>query len=75
LCYQHCTEAPDLTGFSEREGMVLLKALAKDPRHRFPTCQAFLSALVTAAEDSVREGKSLPDESGPNSWPSTILGP
>jgi serine/threonine protein kinase len=40
--------SPDLGEFDKAEKKVLLKALAKEPAERYPTCRAFAAALGTA---------------------------
>lgn len=42
---------PELDSYVEH---VLLKALARDPANRFATAEAFIDALASAAQDSVR---------------------
>ncbi len=48
LGLQHLRDAPDLSGAGGRESRVLLKALAKDPGQRYPSCRAFVEALAAA---------------------------
>jgi len=45
LLQQHMFEKPDLSGLPPAEQKVLLRALAKKPDERFPTCVAFVQAL------------------------------
>jgi serine/threonine protein kinase len=45
---QHTAGKPDLDGFSPAERHVLLRALAKNPEQRYPTCVAFVEALAEA---------------------------
>src|SRR5262245_23918224 len=45
LTRAHLEETPDLAPLPLGEQKVLLRALAKDPEDRFPTCQQFTSAL------------------------------
>src|SRR5262249_35458149 len=52
LAQQHLTEKPDLSGVPEAEQKVLLRALAKKPDERFPTCVAFAQALREARAPS-----------------------
>ncbi len=49
LCFAHLHSAPDLgdsADLGEQERHALLKALAKDPRERYPSCSAFVAALA-----------------------------
>jgi serine/threonine protein kinase len=49
VMFDHLEHTPDLSGLPEAEQKVLLRALAKDPAKRFPTCTAFARALEAAA--------------------------
>jgi serine/threonine protein kinase len=44
----HVNETPDLNPLPAAEQKVLLKALAKNPDHRYPSCRAFAKALREA---------------------------
>ncbi len=49
LCYAHLHATPDLGSpedLGERERVALLRAMAKDPRERYPSCSAFLADLA-----------------------------
>jgi serine/threonine protein kinase len=48
--FQHLSGHPDLSGVPEEEQKVLLKALAKDPEQRFPSCTEFVRQLKRANE-------------------------
>jgi hypothetical protein len=48
LLMQHLTQPPDVSGVPEAEQAVLLRALAKEPDQRFPSCVAFVQALREA---------------------------
>jgi serine/threonine protein kinase len=48
LYQQHLTKQPELSGVPEEEQKVLLRALAKEPNQRFPSCVAFVQALKEA---------------------------
>jgi Protein kinase domain len=45
LMNDHLQRAPELTPLLESEQRVLLRALAKDPEERYPTCREFIRAL------------------------------
>ncbi len=48
LCYQHVNDTPDLSPLPPEEQAVLLRALAKKPDERYPSCAAFARALSDA---------------------------
>jgi serine/threonine protein kinase len=48
LMKAHLMDAPDLTALGPHEQPVLLRALAKDPSQRYPSCTSFVKALVEA---------------------------
>jgi serine/threonine protein kinase len=48
LMFDHMNTAPDLNPLPEVEQQVLLKALAKEHPKRYPTCKAFIQALIEA---------------------------
>jgi serine/threonine protein kinase len=48
IAQQHLTEKPDVSGVPEAEQRVLLKALAKKPDERYPSCKAFVQDLALA---------------------------
>jgi formylglycine-generating enzyme required for sulfatase activity len=48
LMKAHLLDAPELGPLGPREQEVLRRALAKTPEARFPSCTAFVKALVTA---------------------------
>src|SRR5262249_37348264 len=48
--HAHVKETPRLDPLPDEEQQVLLRALAKEPRDRFPTCAAFVAALKTAVQ-------------------------
>ncbi|MFL5243241.1 MAG: protein kinase domain-containing protein [Gemmataceae bacterium] len=47
LAVQHLSDKPDLSAIPENERPVLARALAKDPQDRFPSCLAFMRALIS----------------------------
>jgi hypothetical protein len=55
IAQQHLTEKPDVSAVPEAEQNVLLRALAKEPDQRFPTCVAFAGALREAMTPSKPE--------------------
>jgi eukaryotic-like serine/threonine-protein kinase len=78
LALQHMNADPDLSGMPERDKKVVLKALAKDPFKRYPSCQAFVAGFpreTAAGELSLLEKtptRILPsgwDEPGPKTRP------
>lgn len=50
LMKSHLEETPDLAPLAEAEQKVLLRALAKTPSERFPSCIAFVRALEQAVQ-------------------------
>jgi serine/threonine protein kinase len=65
---QHLYATPDLGPLPDAEREPLLRALAKDPQQRFPSCRALVQALWKAA---VAECAHL---SGDPEWPSLAAG-
>ncbi|HEV3237743.1 MAG TPA: protein kinase [Gemmataceae bacterium] len=51
LAMQHLNDKPDLSAIAENERPVLLRALAKDPQDRFPSCLALMRALINVQSD------------------------
>jgi eukaryotic-like serine/threonine-protein kinase len=52
LAMQHVSETPDLSIVPEQDRPILLRALAKDPEKRFPSCVAFIEALMETSPDA-----------------------
>jgi hypothetical protein len=52
LAMQHMMEPPDLSMAPEHDRAVLRRALAKNPDERFPTCTAFVKALLGGGGDT-----------------------
>jgi hypothetical protein len=48
LTLQHLNDLPDLSALASADRYAVSRALAKDPQHRYPTCRAFVDALVKA---------------------------
>jgi serine/threonine protein kinase len=63
---KHTNETPDLDPLPDAEQRVLLKALAKKPEHRYPSCLAFAKAL----REAVLEPERPPE---PSRWKSVRL--
>jgi serine/threonine protein kinase len=61
LALSHIQENPDLSRLTEADRAAVARALAKEPRRRFPSCTAFLDAL---------EGKPLSTRPVPAPEPS-----
>ena len=53
MMYQHLYAEPDLGPLPAAERQVLLRALAKDPLERFPSCTAMVLALMQAQPDTL----------------------
>jgi hypothetical protein len=68
VAQQHCLETPDLAGVPEAEQQVLLRALAKNPAQRFPSCVAFVQALRQAAEAPAAEPPRRSPRRGLGVW-------
>jgi hypothetical protein len=58
LLQQHLTGKPDVSDVPQTEQKVLLRALAKEPDQRFPSCVAFVQALA-------QEGIARPQAAAP----------
>jgi hypothetical protein len=65
IAQQHLTAGPDVSGVPLAEQKVLLRALAKDPQERYPSCKAFVQALAAAA--------APPPTVGPRSMTTMLL--
>jgi len=52
LAVQHLNDKPDLSAIAENERPVLARALAKDPQDRFPSCLAFMRALISVQSNA-----------------------
>lgn len=49
LANQHLRSQPQLAALAEMDRPAIARALAKNPAERFPTCSAFMKALIEAA--------------------------
>src|SRR4051812_5362357 len=56
LMHAHVHDTPKLDPLPAAEQKVLLKALAKNPDHRYPTCMAFADELTGAGAKHLRPG-------------------
>jgi serine/threonine protein kinase/formylglycine-generating enzyme required for sulfatase activity len=67
IMVDHLRNSPDLTGLPDAEQQVLLKALAKDPEQRYPSCQVFVEALQAAlsCRPSLSGVSPVPPGAGP----------
>jgi serine/threonine protein kinase len=45
LALQHAKQPPDLDALPDTQKPIVARALAKEPRERFPTCSAFVEAI------------------------------
>ena len=67
IIYAHVHRLPDLPGLPEEERRVVARALAKPPEQRWPTCRAFVHALIVAArEDDRRRSVPAGNPAGPS---------
>ncbi len=63
LAMEHERGTPDLRGMEPAERDVVLRALAKNPEKRFPTCSAFLGALAATVLSA-----AVPPPATPRRW-------
>lgn len=68
IAQQHLTATPDVSGVPPEEQQVLLRALAKDPKKRYPGCKEFVQALA----DVIRP-KAAPPAPAPSRRLTTVL--
>jgi formylglycine-generating enzyme required for sulfatase activity len=54
IIYAHVHTFPELTGLVEAERAAVARALAKRPEERWPTCRAFVHALILGAREDDR---------------------
>jgi serine/threonine protein kinase len=50
MALQHVQQAPNLERLAEADRPIVARALAKEPRERFPSCGAFVQALTAQSE-------------------------
>jgi serine/threonine-protein kinase len=70
VLYAHLFRAPDLSVLPEKECQVILRALAKRPEDRWPTCRAFALALKASARHD--EGRLIEPASATASASATV---
>lgn len=68
LALQHMNEPPDLSMLPDIDKPVLARALAKNPDERFPSCTAFIRALVGRQDATGSSGGGSASLSEPSSW-------
>jgi hypothetical protein len=71
IAHQHLTEKPDVSGVTEPEQRVLLRALAKKPDDRYPSCKAFVQDLALALAPAPKK-EAGPAEPRPR-WQAALL--
>jgi formylglycine-generating enzyme required for sulfatase activity len=54
----HLEQPPDLSRLDAEERAVVARALAKEPGQRWPSCRAFVDALILAAQGGKSKAKS-----------------
>jgi hypothetical protein len=59
LANQHLRAQPQLAALVETDRPVVVRALAKNPAERYPTCRSFVKALIEAAAVSANRRPSL----------------
>ena len=58
LATQHLHHKPNLEQIPDAEQEVVLRALSKDPSHRFPSCSEFIDKLANADQESPASGQA-----------------
>jgi serine/threonine protein kinase len=56
ILYGHLHNPPDLSALPEAERSVVMRALAKQPAERWPSCRAFVRALVESGRSDSKDG-------------------
>jgi serine/threonine protein kinase len=69
LMFQHVMGVPDLSGLPESDREPVGRALQKNPADRFPSCMAFVHALMTANPT----GLSIQSRPGTDTAPDLLL--
>ena len=66
MMFSHVKEQPDLAPLEDKEQQVLLKAVAKDPDQRYPSCREFVEDLSRALtkEEAGTESEPRPQPLG-----------
>jgi len=75
LVMQHCQGTPDLKSLPPGDRPIVLRALAKQHGDRYPSCQAFIDALLAPGQPGASETAPAPApakllEAGPEKCPS-----
>jgi formylglycine-generating enzyme required for sulfatase activity len=65
IIYAHILGEPDLSGLPEHERPVVARALARRPEDRWPSCRAFVRALVASGSAPAAGGATRLPETGP----------
>ena len=74
MANSHINATPDLNPLSEAEKAVLLKALAKKPDDRYPSCLAFAKALRAAVLTPPPKPEPRPSREGRGMLVQTVVG-
>jgi serine/threonine protein kinase len=69
LALQHDQAEPDLSPLPAADQPIVARALAKDPRQRFPSCMALIAALSGVEQTPSASGNQTVTEPGPRIEP------
>jgi serine/threonine protein kinase len=77
LAMQHMQTVPDLNGLPESDRAAVARALAKDPKDRFPTCDAFVQGLLSCMRGETEQRVPARmffalDSASPQAKPTTV---
>ncbi len=72
IVYGHLEGVPQLTELGEAERAVVVRALAKEPSHRWPNCAAFIEALSLAYHGTPPPPKPNSKEPAGAAWTNTL---